>query len=666
MPWYWRKPAYRRRFTRAWRKPRRRARRPRTRRFRQAFRRYRKYYYSTKRRKPRRVRKRLKKKKTINIVQWQPENIVKCKIIGYQALIQCGNGKQCYNYQQHVNDLCLKNESYGGGFTIFVMSLDYLYQQYLLYNNVWTRGNNGYDLVRYTGMSIWFFRHPLASFIVNYHLSPPFTVDRTTYTNTNPYRMLLQKHKFFIPSLARQPKGKRWVKKKFKVPKLMMNKWYFQADFSAYNFIMLKAAAIGLDTPYLKYQNDNNCVGITCLNPDIFDSPGFWQGTQYSTKLKIYSYKKNTTTTAGQTYTLTPLTKCTYASNAVFWWQYLQPDTYVVATNQPFSTLTDVQESIVKDNLKPLTITCRYQPNRDNGEGNVIFLESVVTSKIDIPTNKNYKYEGLPLWMLFHGWIDWCSKFFKGDNIYDNYTVCFRCQYVYAIDHTFPKSTLWLPLSSYFINGKEEYGYPLTKYDEAKWAPTVKHQQSVINDICMGGPYSSLPAGKSFDLPIKYKVYLKWGGTVVHSQTINDPQNQETFPLPNEELQRIQVKDPATQDEKAEFHKWDYRRGMLTTTALKRALQDSESETLSSTDSEEDSRKRRKLGEPTLSHPRDSLSSKVQEACEKATCQEAQTQEEKLLKLKLRNQQLQQLIIRSMIKLERKQQLMSLTTGHLE
>lgn len=140
------------------------------------------------------------------------------------------------------------------------MSLDYLYQQWLLYNNVWTKGNNGYDLVRYLGMTVWFFRHPQASFIVNYHLPPPFTVDRTTYTNTNPYRMLLQKHKFFIPSLARQPKGKRWVKKKFKVPKLMMNKWYFQADFSAYNFIMFKAAAIGLNTPYLKYQNDNNVL----------------------------------------------------------------------------------------------------------------------------------------------------------------------------------------------------------------------------------------------------------------------------------------------------------------------------------------------------------------------------------------------------------------------
>ncbi len=128
----------------------------------------------------------------------------------------------------------------------------------------------------------------------------------------------------------------------------MMNKWYFQADFSAYNFIMLKAAAIGLNTPYLKYQNDNNCVGITCLNPDIFDSPGFWQGTTYSTKLKIYSYKKNTTTTTSQTYTLTQLTKCTYASDSVFWWQYLQPDALVVASNNIPDNLSSVPESTVK------------------------------------------------------------------------------------------------------------------------------------------------------------------------------------------------------------------------------------------------------------------------------------------------------------------------------
>nr|UHM26315.1 MAG: ORF1 [Torque teno midi virus] len=662
MPYFWRYPAYRRRFTRAWRKPRRRFRKPKRRRTRRTV--FRRYFYTKRKRRPRRVRRIYKrKKKTIKLVQWQPENIVKCKILGFQPLISCGQGRQCYNYNQHVTDICLKNESYGGGFTILVFSLDYLYNQWLMYNNVWTKGNNGYDLVRYTGGSLYFYRHPFASFIVTYHLSPPFTVTRETYTNTQPYRMLLQKHKILIPSLARKPSGKRWIKRKIKTPKLFMNKWYFQADFTAHPFLLLKASVIGLQTPYLKYSFDNNCVGITCLNPEIFNSAGFWSATTYPTRLKLYRAEKTTTTDKVKVFQL----KNTRQDNtSFFWWAYLDGTTPIMATTTQYSDGSEISKEQFNTHVKPLTITYRYQPTRDTGADNVIFLESVVTPTIDIPSNKNYKYEGLPLWLMLHGWIDWCSKFFKGDNIYDNYSLCLRCKFLHPIDHPTKPDTLLLPLSTYFMQGKSEYGYPSTNYEKNKWAPTIRHQQSLINDICMAGQYTALPSGKSFDLPFKYKFYFKWGGTVVHPQTINDPENQEAFPLPNENIQRLQIKDPATQDHKAEFHKWDYRRGMLTGTAIKRALQDTESETLSSTDSEEEATKRRRLGEPAISHPRSSISSKVQEVCEETTCQTSQETQEKLLKHKLRNHKLKQLILRSLIQIERKQQLMALTTGHLE
>nr|UHM26359.1 MAG: ORF1 [Torque teno midi virus] len=661
MPYFykWRRPAYRRTFTKAWRRRRRRFRKPKRRRIRRTF--YRRHYYPYKRRSTRRVRKTFKKKKkAINLIQWQPENIVKCKIKGFNSLIQCGNGRQCYNYSQHVTDICLKNESYGGGFNILTMSLEYLYDQWLKYNNIWTKGNNGYDLVRFTGITIYLYRHPTTSFIINYHTSPPFTVVRETYTNCHPYRMLLQKNKIIIPSLARKPFGKRWKKIKIKAPKLMMNKWYFQADFTEYPFIMLKASAIGLNTPYLKYSFDNNCIGIACLNPDIFDSVGYWVTGGYKTKKYLYTGKKNTT---DSDITLTQLTKTTKDEQGIFYWKYLQGLIPVFASADQKST---VSETDFKKGITDLIVNYRYQPTRDTGEDNVIFLDSVVTPKIDIPSNKNYKYEGLPLWMLVHGWIDWCSSFFKHDNIYDNYSLCLRCKFLHPIDHPTPPNTLLVPISTYFYNGNSEYGYPSPHYEQQKWAPTIRHQQSVINDISMAGPYSALPTGKSFDLPMRYTAYFKWGGTVVHPQTINDPENQQAFPQPNEQLQRLQIKDPATQDEKAEFHKWDYRRGMLTATALKRALQDSDSETLSSTDSEQELRKRRRLGEPIVSHPKSSLSAKVQEAFEKTSCQDSQETQEKLLQHKLRNQRLQQLILNSLIHLEKKQQLMGLTTGHLE
>lgn len=557
----------------------------------------------------------------------------------------------------------MKNESFGGGFSIVLFTLQYLYQQWILFNNIWTTGNNGYDLVRYTGASLYFFRHPFASFVVNYVIAPPFTVNRETYTNCNPYRMLLQKHKILIPSMSRRPRGKPWVKRKIRVPKLLMNKWYFQADFCDTPLLMLKAAMIGLSTPYLKYSSDNNCVGFYCLNPEIFDSAGFF-ATTYSLKSGVYAYVKNKQSTETEdNFSVKELINFHPDSSSYFYWRYLNGDIPVAFFT---SKKTKVSKHDFDSNTKPLTIEYRYQPNRDTGDGNVIFLESVLSKTIDIPSNKNYKYENLPLWIALYGWVDWCQKFFKGDNIHDNYSLCFRSKFVYPIDHKTPATTLLLPLSSYFMKGQNEYNYPLLQYEADHWAPTIRHQQTLINDFCMAAPYSSLPSGKSADLPIKYKFYFKWGGTVVHLQNVNDPENQPVYPMPTEELQRIQVKDPSTQDSQAEFHKWHYRRGSLTTRAIKRALQDTETSSMSSTDSEEESTKRRRLGEPDISHPRSSLTTKVQEVCEEATCQTSQTQEEKLLKHKLRNQRLQQLIIRSLISMEKKQQLMSLTTGHIE
>ncbi len=218
----------------------------------------------------------------------------------------------------------MKNESFGGGFSIVLFTLQYLYQQWILFNNIWTTGNNGYDLVRYTGVTFYFFRHPFASFIVNYVTAPPFTVNRETYTNCNPYRMLLQKHKILIPSLSRRPKGKPWVKRKIRVPKLLMNKWYFQADFCDTPLVMLKAAMIGLSTPYLKYSNDNNCVGFYCLNPEIFDSAGFF-ATSYTLKSGFHAYVKNKQLTeTDQKFSVKKLTKFEPNSDSYFFLEILK------------------------------------------------------------------------------------------------------------------------------------------------------------------------------------------------------------------------------------------------------------------------------------------------------------------------------------------------------
>nr|UHM26313.1 MAG: ORF1 [Torque teno midi virus] len=623
--------------------------------------------YPARRRRRRRRRRRYKvrrKKQRLVVTQWQPDSIRKCKIIGVGALVVGAQGKQLLCYTTVKTKPTPAKAPMGGGFGVEKFNLSYLYEEWVFRNNIWTHSNILLDLIRYLGVKFTIYRHQNVDFILNYERQPPFEIQKDTYMHCHPQQMLLQKHKILIPSLSRKPRGKPWIKKKIRVPKLLMNKWYFQADFCDTPLVLLKASMIGLSTPYLKYSNDNNCVGLYCLNPDIFDSAG-WFATEYSLRKKIHLYVKNKQATeTDQRFSLKELTKFEPTPDGIFFWRYINGD--IPVAQFPTPQQSTVTKEDFEKNIVSLVIEYRYQPARDTGEGNTIFLESVLSKTIDIPTNKNYKYDNLPLWLLMFGWIDWCSKFFKGDNIYDNYTLCVKSKYLHPIDHPEPASTLLVPISTYFYKGQNEFNYPLLDYEKTHWAPTIRHQQTVINDFCMAGAYSSLPSGKSADLAIKYKFHLKWGGTVVHSQTINDPENQPVYPMPTEELQRLQVKDPSTQDSQSEYHRWHYRRGFLTKKAIKRALKDSETSSISSTDSEAETTKRRRLGEPTLSHPRDSISSKVQEVCEEATCQASQTQEEKLLKLKLRNQRLQQLIIGSLIKMERKQQLMSLTTGHIE
>ncbi len=53
-------------------------------------------------------------------------------------------------------------------------------------------------------------------------------LDQFTYPDTYPKNLLLAKHKKLIPSLKTKPHGKRGVTIRFKPPKLLTNKWYFQ------------------------------------------------------------------------------------------------------------------------------------------------------------------------------------------------------------------------------------------------------------------------------------------------------------------------------------------------------------------------------------------------------------------------------------------------------
>nr|UHK04843.1 MAG: ORF1 [Torque teno midi virus] len=655
--WYrqWRRP---RKYRAYWRRRKRPHRWPRRRRARKAFRRPR---YG-RRKTTRRVRR---KKKFLKLIQWQPQNIRRCKIIGYENFISFGQGRQAYNFTQHVLDLCNQNESWGGGFAIAVYSLEYLFEKLQLYRNIWTATNDGYDLCRYLGCKLTVIRHPTCDFILMYNRSPPMTINKLSYPSTHPSRLLLQRKVIYVPSLKTKPYGKRTVTKKIAPPKLITNRWFFQEEIAKTPILMLLGSAVDFNSPYLSNNTDNNCIGINILNPEIFNSVGF-DLTSYPTLKKIYYATKS-----GTTYTMAQITELGYNSKSFFYSPYLQGTTPVyVYKSETTPALTGITEDKIgpdKDWIPtPLIKQLRYQPNRDTGKDNVIFIDYTTTREIDIPSNENYKLENLPLWMIVFGFLDYMSKLHYTDNIYTSASVAIKSKFVYGFDFLFDHTKPFLPVSTDFIRGKSDYGSPPILLRKNMWIPVAKHQRSVLNDIAICGPFIANPPGKGFDLAIKYRFYWKWGGNIMTQKNIIDPSKQSSYPYPRDLLSSIQVKDPKGKAIQTQFHTWEYRRGMLTKQAIKRAMQDTDIEDSCSTDSEGHQVKRRRTGEPDICLQESSSILQAQQSSEEDSCQEEEEDStQQHLKLLEQQQQLQLHLLKCIKKLQQKQRYMSLLTGNI-
>uniref|UniRef100_A0AAU7B8U3 Capsid protein n=1 Tax=Samektorquevirus hominid16 TaxID=3160822 RepID=A0AAU7B8U3_9VIRU len=663
MPFYpyrrWRRP---RRYRRYWTRRisrRRPARYYRTRRARKTLRRA----PRQRRYRKRRVRKIKRKLPYLKLKQWQPDSIRNCKIVGLFNLISFGQGRQAYNFIQHVKDYCDQNFAWGGGFCISVFSLSFLFEELQFYRNIWTASNDGYDLCRYLGTTVYFYRHKYCDYVVSYKRSPPMTINRFSYPSCHPLRLLLQKKKIIVHSLKSKPKGKMYVKKHIRPPKLMTSRWFFMEDLADTPLFMLQAAATSLNEPYLKNNTDNNCTGINILNPSVFTGVGF-RATTFTTKKTIYYWDKTTQK-------MKRIQNLTYNSASWFWSPYLTGATPVYYNkSNPQKTETEVSQTtdpaLSLDWQKiPLIQQLRYQPNRDTGKNNVIFIESIVTTTLDIPSNENYKLENLPLYLLVYGFVDYMVKLHKTDNIYDNWSIGIKSPFVQGFDFNFDTSQPFVPISTWFLNGKGEYGSPVVLASQSHWTPTTRRQLSVLNDITMGSPYAANPPGKGFDFAVKYVSRFKWGGNIVQYKHIVDPSKQGTYPIPSDNFNTVQIKDPKGQAIKTQYHPWDYRRGMLTSKAIKRALKDTDVTECSSTDSEEPTKKRRRAGEPEICLQEDLYSAQVQESSEEDSCQE-ETPEQQLFYLRQQQQRMQWQLLKYIGKLQKKQKYLSLLTGNIE
>nr|UHK04114.1 MAG: ORF1 [Torque teno midi virus] len=668
MPFWWGRRKrwwYGRRRRRPFRKYKRR--RPKRRVYRRANRR-------TYRRRRRRGRKVRRKRKKIHIQQWQPATIRKCKIKGWTVNCLGGHGRQFACYSDNRFNWTPPTTPGGGGFGCEKYTLGYLFDEYLRGNNIWTTSNLYLDLARYTGCKFIFYRHPTLDFIVYYKRSYPMNLDKSTYANCYPYILLKKKHKRIVHSLKRHPQGKPYVKIRIKPPQQMSTKWFFQESIADTGLVEIHTAVADLSYSYIGCCNTNQLVSFPILNRQFYELTGWgnasnlttfgwymprgsmpkqftWKGTDVF--LKQQQGQINVPASTGQE-------------------QYMYTINYKTGWFQPNLISCFKFNEPSSQQVAPVKV-CRYNPTRDTGVGNKVWLLSTLNTSYEPPrTDKELIIEGEPLYILLNGFTDYVQKHKKDPTFLQSYYIIIQSDFIEP--HT-GLDNYHVPIDWNFLKGKGPYGETPTQRMLEKWFPRLEFQQEVINSIVTSGPYVPKldnQKNSTWELHSQYTFYFKWGGAELPEQETANPRTQGQYEVPDKIQQAIQIADPQLQKAAKNLHSWDFRRSFLTKSAHKRILQDSETDSIVSTDSQEEiTKKKQKLQGNSLqiaSHQEEEVQSSLLSLFEEDSSQEPQESNIKQLikQQKYKQQQLKHNLLTIIADLKRKQKMIQLQTGFLD
>nr|UHK05277.1 MAG: ORF1 [Torque teno midi virus] len=641
-PWWKRRNRYKRRKY-PWRRRRKRNRR-----------------FTRRRRRRRRRYKVRRKRKTIPIRQWQPDRILRCKIKGTGILVAGAQGNQYHCYTNVKGDYTQPKAPGGGSFATEIYSLAYLYKEWQAHRNIWTKSNDWTDLVRYQGCKFTFYRHATTDFIVSYERQGPFTLNVNTYPSIHPQNMLLNRHHKVIKSVAYNPTGKRAVTLKIGPPKQMTTKWFFQQDFADQHLLKLNAAAMNL--PYSLYgpntQSPN--ITITALNISFFKQHNWGQdkGNPYlpyqgfPTTKSVKFIDKN-----GRTVSPNPSNYAQSIDQKTGWFQ---PGVLQAVK------VTDNDQTLHE---RPICLG-RYNPIEDTGKGNRVWLTSIISDKSWQPSGDPELIIGeLPLYMCFFGIWDYVVKKKGTSEFLKTSMFVIKSDFIKILTPT--GQTVWPIVDLSFIQGKMPYDETPTEQDIKLWYPTAYKQQVIINTIVESGPYIpkyyNLPSS-TWQLPFSYTFYFKWGGPQVSDQLVQDPKDQDKYPVPDNLTQAIQITNPLKQNCKGLLRSWDFRRGYVTSSALKRMRENLQTDSSLESDQSETPKKKKKITAeiPCQMQEEEDLQTCLLSLCEKDTFPDQTQDLQQLIYNQYKQQQdLKHNIFKLLKHLKSKQRQLQMNTGLL-
>lgn len=650
MPFWWQR---RRKFWRGrWRQNYKR--RFKTYRKKRYFRRH-KYRRPTRRR--RRRRKKVRRKfKAIPLKQWQPKYIVKCTIRGLHLFLLGAEGRQfsCYTDEQFI--WTPAKAPGGGGFSAESYSLQWLYNQYKEGRCYWSKSNSSKDLCRYTGCSFILYKHNKIDFLIYYTRKPTSKPDKYHYSNLHPFQLLLRKRTKVLHRTSIHPNSRIYKKIKIKPPRTLQNNWYAQSEFAEQQLVELNIVAVDLINSYISRVDTNQLITAYSLSTQFYPKPNWGHALAETTPWMPRPNQKRTLTPRYGAKEGQPITIPENYSGSISWDKGWFQKGLLLAT------------SIKDQNVVPV-IYLRYNPKIDDGHGNQIYVKHITQTDYLPPTSdKAVLLEDRPLWQLLFGYVSYLQKIKPHENILEDYILCIVSPAIYP----FTKNIAHVPLDNNFINGKAPYEQELSAQMLKLWFPKLLHQQQFINSIVECGPYIpklGRERESSWDLHGKYSFYFKWGGEDTDYQDAYDPSRQTNYAISNNLAEAIQVSDPSKQIPSTLPHAWDYRRGILTNTAIKRIRENLPTDETISTDSEPVQKKKKVLNSiPFYNQKEEEIQECLQELYKESTFQAPET-EEQLINLIQEQQQQQNHLKRNLLylieELKKQQTKLKLKTGIL-
>nr|QYD01882.1 ORF1 [Torque teno felis virus] len=239
--------------------------------------RYRRRYPYRRLRKPRRYRQ--KNRRRVRVFKrrkklasfFDPVNIAKCTISGFDVGLISRTGDVVSRvWQTTFTPTTTYKLLEGGGVSLRIFDLHYLYSEHRHFKNKWTHTNDGFDLAKYLGTTVYLQPHPTMDYLffwdTDLKRENPWDIIRM-----HPGMQINSKNVIFVRNQL-TARNTRTKKVKIKPPANILNTWRLQPQWVDVPLFMYGFALINWREPFYR-QLDKGIPVVTLTGLTRFDQP---------------------------------------------------------------------------------------------------------------------------------------------------------------------------------------------------------------------------------------------------------------------------------------------------------------------------------------------------------------------------------------------------------